>query len=116
MTGTVSVITQSLVVMRVLVSTSRLHQMLTIILSLWTQQMHQISREVLPITSVLLHALTSVTLYVIAMAVRNQPNSVESQRPFKCVSKHLSFCFLLMQYHSLIPRLGGLGSRLAVPL
>ena len=40
-------------------------------------------------TSVLLLVLTSVTWHVIAMAVRNQPNFVESQRPLKFVSKFL---------------------------
>lgn len=43
----------------------------------------------LPTTSVLLHALTSVTLHVIAVAVKNQPSSVENQRPLKSVSKLL---------------------------
>ena len=43
-------------------------------------------------TSALLLVLISVTQHVIAMAARNQPNSVESQRPLKFVSKTLLFC------------------------
>ena len=84
-----SLITQLLAVMGVSVSASILHQMSTIIQSLWTQQMHPILHEVLPITSALLLALTLVTLHVIATAVRNQPSCVKSQRPLKSVSKDL---------------------------
>ena len=89
MRDTVSLTIQLLAVMGVSVSAPMLHQISTIILSLWTQQLHQTSHEVLPTTSALLLVLTSVTLHVIATPVRNQPNSVESQRPLKSVSKHL---------------------------
>jgi len=89
---TVSLTTQLLAVMGVSVSAPMLHQMSTIILSLWIQQLHQTSHEVLPTTSALLLVLTSVTLHVIATPAKNQPNSVESQRPLKSVSKHLWGC------------------------
>ena len=84
---TMSLTTRLLAVMGVSVSVSMLHQMSTIILSLWILQLHQISHEILPTTSVLLLVLTSVTRHVIALAVRNQPNYVESQIPPKSVSK-----------------------------
>ena len=42
-------------------------------------------------TSALLLVLISVARHVIPMAVRNQPNSVDSQRPLKFVSKTLLF-------------------------
>ena len=84
---TMSLTIRLLAVMGVSVSVSMLHQMSTIIPSLWILQLHQISYEVLPITSVLLLVLTYVTQHVIALAVRNQPNYVESQVPLKSVSK-----------------------------
>ena len=58
--------------MGVLVSVSTLHQVSTVILSLWIQQMHQTSHEVLLMILVSLLAITS---------------PAGSQRPLKCVSK-----------------------------
>ena len=58
--------------MGVLVSVSTLHRVSTIILSLWIQQMHQTSHEVLLMILVSLLAITS---------------PAGSQRPLKCVSK-----------------------------
>ena len=87
--------------MEVSVSGSMLHQMSTATMSPWIQQMHPISHEVLAMKSALLLVLISVTQHVIAMAVRNQPNSVESQRPLKFVSKTLLFCsFTVMVINS----------------